>query len=82
MVIGTVGHGCRCGEAALGFQVWWLAVGHWMFLCVLGPGDLGYSAGNPDTFPGVSRVKAPLVRDAMRDGCGYGKAAPRSLGLH
>lgn len=43
---------------------------------------MDYSAGNPDTVPGVSRVKAPLVRDAMRDGCDYGKAVPRSLGLH
>lgn len=49
---------------------------------MLGPGDMDYSAGNPDTVPGVSRVKAPLVRDAMRDGCDYGKAVPRSLGLH
>lgn len=35
--------------------------------CV-GPSDQGPLAGNPDTSPGALRSKAPVVKEAVRDG--------------
>lgn len=34
------------------------------------------------TFPGAIRGKAPVVRDAVGDGCRYRETGSRSLGLH
>lgn len=54
-------------------------MGHGIFLCGLGPGEQGYPTWNPDTH---HKGKAPVVRDAVGDGCRYRETGPRSLGLH
>lgn len=63
--------------------LWSLVVwgGAWNLPPCVGPGDQGPLAGNPDTSPGALRSKAPVVREAVRDGCGCGDSASRFLGL-